>query len=96
MDTREKTKQVRVGKLSLGGGAPIWIQSMTNTKTRDAEATIRQIHALEEAGCEIVRATVPDRESAEAFWKIKENISIRGGYSFRLSSGDRCRRTRRG
>lgn len=76
MYTREKTKQVRVGKLSLGGGAPIWIQSMTNTKTRDAEATIRQIHALEEAGCEIVRATVPDRESAEAFWKIKENISI--------------------
>lgn len=76
MYTREKTKQIRVGKLPLGGGAPIWIQSMTNTKTKDAEATIRQIHALEEAGCEIIRATVPDMESAEAFWKIKENISI--------------------
>ena len=76
MYTREKTKQIRVGKLPLGGGAPIWIQSMTNTKTKDVEATIRQIHALEEAGCEIIRATVPDMESAEAFWKIKENISI--------------------
>ncbi len=76
MYTREKTKQVQVGGLTLGGGAPIRIQSMTNTKTEDYGATIGQIHALEKAGCEIIRVTVPDMESARALEKIKENISI--------------------
>ena len=60
----------------LGGGAPVTIQSMCNTHTEDAKATIAQIHALEEAGCEIVRVTVPNMVAAHALSEIKENISI--------------------
>ena len=76
MYTRKDTRQVKVGGLALGGGAPVRIQSMTNTRTSDVEATVRQILELEEAGCEIIRATVPDMASAEAFRKIRERIHI--------------------
>ena len=76
MLTHEQTRQVRIGDVTIGGGSPIRIQSMTNTKTADVDATVRQILALEEAGCEIVRATVPNREAAEAFREIKKRIHI--------------------
>lgn len=69
-------KQVKVGNVLIGGGAPIVIQSMTNTLTKDADKTIEQIHKLEEAGCEIVRVSVPDKESVNALAEIKKNISI--------------------
>jgi len=73
---RRKTRKVRVGDLYIGGDAPITIQSMTNTKTSDVEATVRQIRALEEAGCDIVRVAVPDMEAAEAIARIKQSIHI--------------------
>mgnify|MGYP000262951906 CR=1 FL=1 len=70
------SKQIIAGGIAIGGGAPVTIQSMCNTHTEDAKATIAQIHALEEAGCEIVRVTVPNMEAAHALSEIKENISI--------------------
>ena len=70
------TKQIKIGSVAVGGGAPVTIQSMCNTRTEDAEATIRQIRALEAAGCEIVRVTVPTMEAARALSAIKEAISI--------------------
>ncbi len=76
MYTRRNTRQVKVGGLAVGGGAPVRIQSMTNTRTSDVEATVRQILELEDAGCEIIRATVPDMASAEAFRKIRDRIHI--------------------
>ena len=76
MSYREHTKMIRIKDRVIGGGNPVLIQSMTNTKTEDAEATIRQILALEKAGCEIVRATVPTMEAAENFRKIKQAIHI--------------------
>ena len=60
------TKQINIGGVPVGGGAPIAIQSMTNTDTRDAKATLAQIRALAEAGCDIVRCAVPDKTAAEA------------------------------
>ena len=69
------SKQIIAGGVAIGG-APVTIQSMCNTRTEDAKATIAQIHALEEAGCEIVRVTVPNMEAAHALSEIKENISI--------------------
>lgn len=66
---RNKTKQVRVGSVLIGGGAPVSIQSMTNTDTRDADKTIAQILALEEAGVEIVRSSVYDEKCVEALKK---------------------------
>ena len=69
------SKQIIAGGVAIGG-APVTIQSMCNTHTEDAKATIAQIHALEEAGCEIVRVTVPNMEAAHALSEIKENISI--------------------
>ena len=65
MFRHQDTKVVNVGGLKIGGGNPIAIQSMTNTKTADVKATVEQILRLEEAGCEIIRCTVPDQESAE-------------------------------
>lgn len=59
------SKQIKVGAVPVGGGAPIAIQSMCNTKTADAAATVAQIHALEAAGCEIVRVAVPDMAAAD-------------------------------
>ena len=69
-------RSVNVGGVIIGGNAPVSIQSMTNTDTRDTESTIRQILRLEEAGCEIIRCAVPDMEAAEAFKKIKQSIHI--------------------
>lgn len=70
------TKQIKVGGVPIGGGAPVTIQSMTNTPTQDAEATLDQIRKLAAAGCEIVRVAVPDMEAARAVGKIKENSPI--------------------
>ena len=70
------TKQLFVGKVPVGGGAPVSIQSMCNTKTEDVEATVAQILALEKAGCEIVRSTVPTLEAAKAIGEIKKQIHI--------------------
>ena len=76
MAYRKHTKQVKIGNVMIGGGAPIAIQSMTNTKTEDYVSTIRQIHELEKAGCQIIRSTVPTEEAAKAFRYIKNEISI--------------------
>ena len=76
MIERRKTRTVRIGNVAVGGGNPVAIQSMTNTRTEDAEATIRQILRLEEAGCEIIRSTVPTFEAAEALGKIRQAIHI--------------------
>ena len=73
---REKTKIIHIGDRVIGGGNPILIQSMTNTRTEDVEATVAQILALEKAGCEIIRCTVPNMEAARALAKIKEQIHI--------------------
>lgn len=73
---REHTKAVRIGGVRIGGGAPIAIQSMTNTRTEDVAATVAQIRRLEQAGCEIIRCTVPTLEAAQALQEIKKQISI--------------------
>lgn len=73
---RRISKPISIGGVVVGGGAPVTVQSMTNTDTRDAQATIRQIHALEEAGCEIIRVAVPDRVAADALPAIKKDIHI--------------------
>ena len=70
------TKQIMVGKVPVGGGAPVAIQSMCSTHTDDVAATVAQIHRLEAAGCEIVRVAVPDMAAAKAIGAIKEQISI--------------------
>ena len=73
---REKTKIVHIGDRVIGGGNPILIQSMTNTRTEDVKATVEQIHRLEAAGCDIIRCTVPTLEAAKAIGEIKKQISI--------------------
>lgn len=73
---RRKTKQVKVGDVVIGGGAPIVVQSMTKTDTRDRRATLRQIRRLEKAGCEIVRLAIPDEEAAEAFGEMRKKAKI--------------------
>ena len=73
---RRKAKEIHVGSVKIGGDAPIVVQSMTNTDTRNVEATVNQINALQEAGCEIVRVAVPDEEAALAIPAIKKNIKI--------------------
>lgn len=73
---RKKTKRTRIGSVYIGYNMPIAIQSMTNTHTQDVKATIAQIKALEEAGCQIIRSAVPDMEAAEAISEIKKNINI--------------------
>ena len=70
------TKKLRIGSVTIGGGAPAAIQSMCNTNTADVEATVEQICALEAAGCEIVRVAVPDRDAALAVGKIRSRIHI--------------------
>lgn len=70
------TKQILVGGIPVGGGAPVTIQSMTNTRTDDVSATVEQIRRLAAAGCEIVRVAVPDMEAARAIGRIKEQIGI--------------------
>jgi (E)-4-hydroxy-3-methylbut-2-enyl-diphosphate synthase len=73
---RHKTREVKVGPLVVGGSNPIWVQSMTTPDTHDIEATVHQIHRLEEAGCEIVRVTVPKAEDAAVLSEIKRRIKI--------------------
>ncbi len=73
---REHTRIVKIGDKVIGGGSPVLIQSMTNTKTEDVKATVAQILRLERAGCEIIRCTVPTMEAAQALGKIKEQIHI--------------------
>jgi (E)-4-hydroxy-3-methylbut-2-enyl-diphosphate synthase len=76
MYTRDETKVVHIGNVAIGGGNPIRVQSMCNTHTADVRATVGQILQLEEAGCELVRVTVPDQDSADALTEIKKQIHI--------------------
>ncbi len=76
MAYRDNTKVIHIGDRVIGGGNPILIQSMTNTRTEDVKATVEQIKRLEEAGCEIIRCTVPNAEAAAAVKEIKKQISI--------------------
>ena len=76
MINRRKTRQIQLGNVTVGGGAPITVQSMTKTDTRDVQATLLEIWALEAAGCEIVRCAVPVREAAEKLGEIKRQIRI--------------------
>src|SRR6266513_4752821 len=76
MINRRKTRQIQLGNVTVGGGAPITVQSMTKTDTRDVQATLLEIWALEAAGCEVVRCAVPVREAAEKLGEIKRQIRI--------------------
>jgi len=76
MAFRDETKEIHIGNRVIGHGNPILIQSMTNTRTEDVKATVAQIKRLEEAGCEIIRSTVPTPEAAKAIKEIKKEISI--------------------
>ena len=76
MVQRRKSRKVKVGKLYIGGDAPITVQSMTTTDTTDVDATVKQIHDLEDIGCEIIRVSAPTMESAHALKDIKANINI--------------------
>lgn len=71
-----ETREIAVGNVKIGGGNPVAVQSMTNTKTEDADATIAQINRLVQAGCDIVRVAVPTMEAAESLDRIKEHVSI--------------------
>ena len=73
---RDNTKTIKIGNRCIGGGNPILIQSMTNTKTEDIDATVAQILRLEEAGCDIIRSTVPTLEAAKGIGEIKKKIHI--------------------
>jgi (E)-4-hydroxy-3-methylbut-2-enyl-diphosphate synthase len=73
---RTQTRRVQIGSVPVGGGAPVAVQSMTTTDTRDVEATVAQILALEGAGCEIVRVAVPDRAAADALPRIKSRMHV--------------------
>ncbi len=74
--TRKKRQMIKVGSVTVGGNAPIRVQSMTNTYTQDVKATVLQINNLTKAGCEIIRVAVPDMEAAQSIKKIKEKITI--------------------
>lgn len=74
--SRRKTKQIKIGSVAIGGDAPVVVQSMTKTDTRDIKATIAQIRRMEEAGCEVVRLAVPDREAVEALGEIKKRVRV--------------------
>lgn len=76
MNTRDKTRRVMVGKVPIGGGAPISVQSMTTTKTTDVEKTLDEIKRLEDAGCDIVRVSVPNRPSVDALAKILPKVQV--------------------
>ena len=73
---RKMTRQIQVGKIKIGGGAPVSVQSMTNTKTTDTESTVAQILKLQEAGCDIVRLAVPNIEAAENLGKIISAVDV--------------------
>ncbi|WP_342594957.1 flavodoxin-dependent (E)-4-hydroxy-3-methylbut-2-enyl-diphosphate synthase [Salinicola lusitanus] len=74
--TRRASRRIHVGDVPVGGGAPIAVQSMTNTDTNDVAATVAQIQRLQQAGADIVRVSVPDMDAAEAFGKIKRQVSV--------------------
>ncbi len=76
MILRRQTRQIQIGDVTVGGSHPITVQSMTNTDTRDVDATVAQIHALEKAGCELIRVAVLDLEAAVAIAQIRKVISI--------------------
>ena len=76
MKTRENTAKITVGNVQIGGQNKVVIQSMTNTKTKDVEATVKQILDLEAVGCEIIRVAVLDMEDAKAIGEIKQRIHI--------------------
>jgi (E)-4-hydroxy-3-methylbut-2-enyl-diphosphate synthase len=76
MINRRKTRKIRIGKIFIGGDAPVAVQSMTNTKTDDVAATVAQIKKLEKAGCEIIRVAVPDMKAAKSLGAIRKKISI--------------------
>ena len=76
MTNRRVSKPVYVGDVKVGGDAPITVQSMTKTDTRDVSATVKQIKGLEEMGCDIIRCAVPDMEAAKALGEIKHQINI--------------------
>lgn len=76
MIIRRATRSIQVGAVPIGGGSPIVVQSMTNTRTDDVESTVRQIHQLEGAGCEIIRVAVPDMKAAQALRALREQIAI--------------------
>ncbi|MBW2064264.1 MAG: flavodoxin-dependent (E)-4-hydroxy-3-methylbut-2-enyl-diphosphate synthase [Deltaproteobacteria bacterium] len=71
---RKETRKIRIGNVTIGGGAPIVVQSMTNTDTRDIRSTVRQVNRLAKAGCEIVRLAIPDMEAALALGEIKKRV----------------------
>ena len=73
---RDNTKVIKIGNRVIGGGNPILIQSMTNTKTEDVKATVDQIQRLTKVGCDIIRCAVPNMEAAKALKDIKKHISI--------------------
>lgn len=73
---RRKTRQLKIGQVAIGGEAPIAVQSMTKTDTRDIKATLSQVKRLERAGCEIVRLAVPDSDAVEALGEIKKKASL--------------------
>ena len=73
---RDHTRVIQIGDRKIGGGNPILIQSMTNTKTEDVKGTIDQIQRLTSAGCDIIRCAVPTMEAAEALEEIKKGITI--------------------
>ena len=74
--TRRKTRQVQVGKVKVGGDAPVSVQSMCSTDTRDVGKTVEQILQLEAAGCEIIRVAVPDEEAAAVLPQIKAAMTV--------------------
>jgi (E)-4-hydroxy-3-methylbut-2-enyl-diphosphate synthase len=76
MHKRRISKAIQIGNVTIGGGAPVVVQSMTKTDTRDVRATVRQIKQLEEVGCEMVRVAVPDADAARAILDIKKKIKI--------------------
>ena len=76
MEKRDQTRQIRVGGLLIGGGAPVTVQTMCSTKTWDVEATVAQIRAMQAAGAEIVRIAIPDMAAAQAVSAIKEQVSV--------------------
>jgi len=76
MITRKTTQEISIGDVAIGGNAPITVQSMTNTDTRDVISTVTQVKALEAAGCELIRVAVPDMEAASAISRIRDQITI--------------------
>ena len=76
--TKHMTKPVRIGDLTIGGGMPVTIQSMTNVDSRDEAALLRQTEELTDAGCQIVRIAVPDMEAAETLGRVKQKLMQSG------------------